>query len=161
MANLTVGAYLSTVYMKRSGVIPYYLDPKTKKIIFLLAIDRRSGDYTDFGGGVKQTETALSGAKREFLQETNGIYGSPSLQQLSSCPCMYDTKKSISLIFLPLKNKESRQQSPANAEISGTSRLTIQEMKRCKKVWTRVWKLLKSIEPFEKELVDFYNFSLI
>jgi len=158
MANLTVGSYLSTVYMKRSGIIPYYVN-KNKTIIFLLAIDRKSGDYTDFGGGVKQVETALLGAKREFVQETDGIYGAPSLQHLASCPCLYDKSKSISIIFFPLKT--GHHLTTFNTEISGIEGLSFSQIKKSKKVWARIWKLFKSIEPYQNDLTRFYYRSLI
>lgn len=56
----------------RSGVIPFtIIDNKT---YFLLAKDKKTGELGDFGGGSKKNENALETAKREFEEESKGIF---------------------------------------------------------------------------------------
>jgi len=62
----------SNKYITRSGVIPFTI--KNDIIYFLLGIDRATGDFTDFGGGVKSTENAVDTAYREFKEESCYIF---------------------------------------------------------------------------------------
>lgn len=57
---------------KRSGVIIYTFFEG--RLYFLLAVDRRTREYTDFGGGCKNSENLLQGAWREFQEESCGIF---------------------------------------------------------------------------------------
>lgn len=66
------GGALSRMKVPRSAVVPYILDED--QLFFLFAIDTKSGDYTDMGGGVKGDEYPLSGAVREFKEESNAIF---------------------------------------------------------------------------------------
>ena len=61
----------------RAGVIVYVEIPGQHKsqLFFCLGLDQRTGDITDFGGGVtKKDPTALHAALREFHEETLGIF---------------------------------------------------------------------------------------
>lgn len=57
---------------KRSGVIVYAV--KDGRLHFLLGVDKRTREYTDFGGGCKNNETLLQGAWREFQEESCGVF---------------------------------------------------------------------------------------
>src|SRR5579885_778662 len=66
---------LAYVRPYRSGIIPYIV---TKgNVYFAFGEHTETGDLTDFGGGVKMRsgEDALSGALREFQQESLGVFG--------------------------------------------------------------------------------------
>lgn len=54
----------------RSGVIVYSYDPHSKEYYFYLGQDQRTGDVTDFGGGVKRKNTPITGGLLEFSQES-------------------------------------------------------------------------------------------
>lgn len=56
----------------RAGVIPYTI--RYGKVYFLLGVDAQTGEYTDFGGGVKINESVIAGAYREFCEETCEIF---------------------------------------------------------------------------------------
>lgn len=56
----------------RCGVIPFTIS--NGKLYFLLGIDKKTRDLTDFGGGVKVTETMLSGGCREWSEESCKIF---------------------------------------------------------------------------------------
>lgn len=64
---------LELTWTRRAGVIPYTC--VNNKLYFLLGKDTKTKELTDFGGGVKLTETSLKGAVREFKEETSGIFG--------------------------------------------------------------------------------------
>jgi 8-oxo-dGTP pyrophosphatase MutT (NUDIX family) len=66
------GGALSRMKVPRSAVVPYILIED--QLFFLFAKDTKSGDYTDMGGGVKGDEFPLSGAIREFKEESNAIF---------------------------------------------------------------------------------------
>lgn len=53
----------------RAGCILYNL--QNDMFYFYLGVDAKSGNLTDFGGGVKKNETVIEGALRELYQETN------------------------------------------------------------------------------------------
>lgn len=52
----------------RAGFIPFTI--KNGSLYFLLGIDRRTRELTDFGGGVKASETLLRGGCREWSEES-------------------------------------------------------------------------------------------
>lgn len=66
------GGSLSRMKVPRSAVVPYILIED--QLYFLFAKDTKSDDYTDMGGGVKGDEFPLSGAVREFKEESNAIF---------------------------------------------------------------------------------------
>lgn len=73
----------------RSAVMPYTIT-KTKsgetKLWLLNGIHYKSGEITDFGGGIKKHEVDLSGAYRELMEETKGVFGgSIKLNDLTTC----------------------------------------------------------------------------
>lgn len=58
----------------RGGVVPYGYDPLSNEYYYLLAIDEKSGQYTDFGGGIKKYEIPYLGALRELSEESIMLY---------------------------------------------------------------------------------------
>lgn len=66
------GEALSRMKVPRSAVVPYIFDEGV--LFFLFAIDTKSSDYTDMGGGIKGDEYPLSGAVREFKEESNAVF---------------------------------------------------------------------------------------
>ena len=56
----------------RSSVILYTII--NNNIWFLLGIDKKTGEITDLGGGIKKHENNLVAGYREFNEETNGIF---------------------------------------------------------------------------------------
>lgn len=55
----------------RAGIIPYI--KHNNDIYFMMGIDTKTGEYSDFGGGVKMYENALSAAMRECKEESRGL----------------------------------------------------------------------------------------
>lgn len=55
----------------RAGIIPYV--KRNGDIYFMMGVDTKTGEYSDFGGGVKMYENALSAAMRECREESRGL----------------------------------------------------------------------------------------
>jgi len=83
----------------RSGVIVYTV--YKNKTYFILGIDTKSGDITDFGGGVSfKKENVLDGGLRELAEESLGIFGKISADEIKNYLAVYDENNLI--IFLRL-----------------------------------------------------------
>jgi hypothetical protein len=108
--SLLPASKLSKVKTYRASVLPYtvlYDDDDIPKIYYLIARDKISGEWNDFGGGVKKNETVLEAGYREFQEESRNIFVSmyPSPNSLSMSAAILDIKSyKASVIFLPVKS---------------------------------------------------------
>ena len=96
-----------TVCPTRAGIIVYTNEPnapKGSRLQFWLGDDSKSGDLTDFGGGVsyRKDGSALKGALREFNEESHGVFGEFTPEQLQDCMAIYN--RSMLIIFLRIDN---------------------------------------------------------
>jgi hypothetical protein len=67
--------------IKRAGVIPYTII--NGDLWFLMGVDAKTKDLSDFGGGRENRESIIDCAYREFIEETCGIFsGDVSLKNL-------------------------------------------------------------------------------
>jgi len=96
----TFGKSLAKTKTPRASVMPYIV--MDKEIYFLLARDKRSGDLTDIGGGVKKFECSLLGCIREFKEETSGIYGKlyDNYNNFEMDVAVYNSKMSVLFVSL-------------------------------------------------------------
>jgi len=104
-AKITLGSYLAKVKTTRAAVIPYVVieDEEGINVLhYLLAIDKDSGDITDFGGGVKQNEVSLTASLREFKEESDEIFGTLYDKINNSATNIALLDKSMSVLFIPL-----------------------------------------------------------
>lgn len=88
----------------RAGIIVYTRSKDScGNIQFCMGVDADYGEITDFGGGVsyRRDKTTLSGALREFAEESHSIFGKPKPEDLQDCFALYNSKMMI--IFLPLR----------------------------------------------------------
>nr|QBK89882.1 MAG: NUDIX hydrolase [Pithovirus LCPAC101] len=86
--------------IERSGVIIYTICDN--KFYFGLGVDHESGDITDFGGGIKKKDFSLiDGTLREFTEESLGVFGKFSHDEIEKCICVYNQHTMI--VFIPLK----------------------------------------------------------
>lgn len=89
---------LSVQSCYRAGVIPFTkLD---NKVYFLLAVDFKTGDLSDFGGGCKKNETLISAAVRELNEESYGIFTNVSEQVLYNSFAIVNHKRNIAVFFM-------------------------------------------------------------
>jgi hypothetical protein len=71
----------------RSGVIIY--THYKGKTYFCLGVDSTYGDLTDFSGGKKLTETIAEGGLRELEEESLGVFGKISPEEIMECLTFY------------------------------------------------------------------------
>lgn len=90
--------------IERSGVIVYTI--YNNKYYFGLGIDHDSGDITDFGGGIKKKDHSLiDGTLRELAEESLGVFGRVTPNEIDECVCVYNQNTMV--VFIPLiVNKE-------------------------------------------------------
>lgn len=82
---------------KRAGVIVYTI--RDGLIYFGLGVDADYGALTDFSGGIRYSiEDTLTGALREFQEESLGVFGDISREQLDSSLAVYS--ESMMTIFI-------------------------------------------------------------
>ncbi len=101
MTIITLGSYLAKVRTSRAAVIPYIV--KEGILFLLLGQDSESGDITDLGGGVKQYESTLEAAFREFEEESDEILGSLRPNDFSCSIALLDNKMGV--LFIPLSER--------------------------------------------------------
>jgi len=91
--------HYSTTPAVRAGVIPYTI--YNNQLYFLLGIDRKTRELTDFGGGVKSTEGLLEAAYRELHEETCGMFaGRVTRQHLQNSLLLLTKKRDTGIFFL-------------------------------------------------------------
>ena len=85
---------------QRGGVIPYTV--KDGEVYFGMGIDTKTGDLTDFGGGIryKKDGDAITGSLREFMEESLCIFGAYDSHAVQNNVVVYtDTMMIIFLHF--------------------------------------------------------------
>lgn len=73
-------------------------------IYYLLARHKDTNELGDFGGGVKQTEYALTGGLREFVEESKGIFGDvrKNVNDMFDKIALVDNERHMSILFIPI-----------------------------------------------------------
>jgi hypothetical protein len=101
---ITLGSFLITAKVNRCGVIPYVITSTGVK--YLLAKHNPSREYSDFGGGVKKSESSISGGVREFHEETNNIFRDvySSVSDFLECISIVDGTN-MAIVFVPVKTE--------------------------------------------------------
>jgi hypothetical protein len=109
---LTVfGSDIKSQKSKRAAIIPYIFiyDPhnyvkSSTSLLFLVGVHAQTGEITDFGGGVKDSESDLMGAYREFHEETRGIFKDKiSIELLETCVTLNKPKSTKEIGSLKTK----------------------------------------------------------
>lgn len=145
----------------RAGVIPYTV--AFNHVYFLMGVDRGSGELTDFGGGIKNGESTIQAALREFREETCGLFGSEyvTLSQLEHAKCVtnYKSNAFIYFVHVPVKwlyiAEEQYAKIPCKTELTGVKWLTDEEFKfivfnkQSQILWKRVQNILKNTSWYD------------
>jgi len=85
----------------RAGVIPFTI--KDNRLYFLLGIDRKTRELTDFGGGAKSNETMVQAGFRELMEESCEIFaGNVSIKNLLNSPAILNEAKNAIIFFLKI-----------------------------------------------------------
>lgn len=104
MMAVTTSQYIANLKTKRSGIIPFTnLDGK---VYFLVGIDSKTSEYTDFGGGVKKYETALTAGIREFYQESRGIFSKEYYNLHNTLGNISIYSNTMTITFIPIQTKD-------------------------------------------------------
>ncbi len=83
----------------RAGVIVY--TNNNGRIYFGLGIDTKYGAYADFSGGIKYSiEDTLTGAIREFNEESLGVFDEISKEQIENSLAIYSDTMMTILIYI-------------------------------------------------------------
>jgi hypothetical protein len=92
--------FLSSRKIERSGIIPY--TSVNGEMFFLLAVDNYTGELGDFGGGSKYNESALDTAKREFEEESKGIFKAeyPNIDCFTNKISVIDKNMAITFVYI-------------------------------------------------------------
>lgn len=77
-------------------------------IYFLMGIDTKSSDLTDFAGGLNYNDTsAIKGALREFQEESLGVFGSFSEEEIKNSVVYYDKFNLLIFLYIEIKDPHS------------------------------------------------------
>lgn len=98
---LSLALDLARTRIKRCGVLPYVVHEG--RVWFLWAVDKKTGELTDFGGGIKEWETALEGGLREYREESRGVFSQISLNDAVDKLCLFDPRIGMAIIFFPFQ----------------------------------------------------------
>lgn len=85
----------------RSGMILYI--KISNNLFFLMGVDKKTKELTDFGGGIKESENVITAGLRELKEETKELVKMEDLEQIKVG--IYDRYNSTCVIFCEIKNK--------------------------------------------------------
>jgi hypothetical protein len=93
---------LDIITPKRSGVIVYTIH--NNNIYFGMGVDTKTGELTDFGGGVKYKYdiNAVNGGLREFSEESLLVFGALNINDIKYSTVVYDNNVMLIFIFMNL-----------------------------------------------------------
>jgi hypothetical protein len=148
----------------RSSVIPFTFSDD--KLWFSLGIDKKTGDLTDFGGGIKLRDfSPVHAARREFKEETKGVFGN-CYQLRNFRQFSYSLlKENVFLMFLYVpsrfmkstKGKFAKLKSLPNDELSGIIWYSQEEFQE---IFSLPQDRIKVYEGIQK-IISKINFSLL
>lgn len=111
----------------RSGVIIYTIYNNTLQ--FILGIDTKSGNITDFGGGSKVNENVIETGLRELTEESLGVFGNITRDEIKDHIIVYNSNMAILFIHLNIEKNvftefEKRKNLMPYTEVNMMIRLT-------------------------------------
>ena len=171
MCDFIRGSQLSTVKTDRCGVIPYTIIDN--EVHFLFAEYSKSKELCDFGGGIRKTESSLTGGFREFLEESRSIFSDiSSPNDLSHSVAIIDKRRLMALIFVYI---DPAWYSTARTVFHSTSKVDLKKSsleiedirwvkmtELAKLLWSdEMWeRLRKFLRPVDRErLFSFLKYS--
>lgn len=155
--------------MLRAGIIPYV--KHDGDIWFLMGVHTETSEYSDFGGGVKQYENALSAALRECKEESRGIIDFCDLGTITMAILERKYKQNVCIMFSEIKTegffetavkkfRKTKPPHPHKEEIKDLVWLKSSEMinacqlyNKRSKVWYRIRYTLTKKGIFNKDFV--------
>src|SRR5438132_13197355 len=91
----------------RAGVILYTI--VEDQVLFGLGVDSKTGELTDFGGGIKYKldKDPIGGALREFHEETLNIFSKINRSMIGDCLTLFDERIMIIFVGVNCNSKEA------------------------------------------------------
>ena len=86
----------------RAGIIPYV--KVDGMIYFLMGMDKKHEELSDFGGGIKNNETPPMAGKRELFEEVKELLTDNDISEIK-CG-IYDRHNSTCVMFCQILNKD-------------------------------------------------------
>ena len=153
----------------RSGVIPYV--KRRGDIYFLLGVDTETGEWSDFGGGVKSNENALFGGLRECFEEIRGIIDFHELGLIRHAIYERKSKQKVCIMFSEVTKKgffqnarkefHKKGRSSSYQEMRDVVWLSSEEMLRMSrltyrksKIWSRIRYVLSKCGSFNRKFIQ-------
>jgi hypothetical protein len=141
------------------------------KLYFLMGIDKRSGEYCDFGGGVKSGETMIECAYREFYEESCGMFKNViSINDYENAVCIINKQQNMGIFFLYIDSKwltiaeekflsnQSKLRVQKYYELQGVKWLHDYNFKRMiydkktSRIWSRIKRIIQSTSWIELKM---------
>lgn len=157
----------SKIHPHRSGIIPYV--KVDGKVFFLLGVDTKTKELSDFGGGVKANENALSGGLRECLEELRWIINFQDLDIITQGIMEMKHRHDICIMFAMVKDPTffhtARKRFHAkkyglNPEMSDIVWFSEEDLLKysritCKdsRIWSRIRSTLSKCGSFNREFI--------
>lgn len=98
--KIVFGNDLQNEKPSRAACLPYTV--KNGRLYFLLVVDKKSGDFADYGGGVKKHEFALDACLREFKEESGELFNNIYEKKEEMVDFVAMTRNNMSSIFIPM-----------------------------------------------------------
>lgn len=106
--------------------------------LFCLGVDTDSGNITDFGGGVKKEETIVEGGLRELEEESQGVFGELTPNDVKDSIIFHCYNMAIMFIKLDVNPDQITENFNENLK-------TCENPEVCKLVWLNTQELMESI----------------
>lgn len=118
MTAITFAKKLMTVRPSRAAIVPYCIVNGT--VYFVFGIDSKYGDITDLGGGVRKYESAVTGAMREFTEESHNVFSRDiSVNSLVKNLAISDKKMAVIFMHIPISTIRESIGSFHNTDMGG------------------------------------------
>lgn len=125
--------------IRRCGVIPYVIIKNV--IYFCFGIDNRTKDITDFAGGRKFNETFSESARREFEEESLGVFDEYKCDYENKTKFKYKTNYTIFVKFyIHDFNEMNNIQNEFNERLSN-----VKSSETCGIIWVSQHDILNKI----------------
>ena len=138
----------------RCGVIIY--TKSQGNTYFCMGVDSVYGDLSDFGGGIKKDETIVGGGLRELKEESLGIFGEISENEIQNCMAFYSNNMMIIFVYRNVNRDEirlefeRRKKDVPDLEVSSICWIEKEEflnsiLCKGKRLYSRVRKILSKV----------------
>ena len=145
---------VTKVKCKRGGIIPYI--KKDGEIYFLMGVDSKTRELSEFGGGITKNESILIGSIREFMEESKEIISPSSLKPVSCA--IFDRRNDICILFCEISDSSFFEQ--AHSLFHSSQIVNIESDEMCDIVWISLQDMIKNIYSQESIIWNRIKYTL-